>query len=158
MWLSGTVTGDDFFFSTRSVHLLQIKQIKSDELRTRNTGWASKVNISIFYLYSHGNDNQPVNVCAHVQTLSPRYFTYCWIHSLTENSTAAVEWILKHLVVLCHSSCSAWFAFRFSDVIQWEHLLRLVLIHICSRCHSIFNKTSPFLLFCDDHFKGSDWW
>lgn len=55
-------------FSIHSVHWIEMKQIESEDLRARNTGCAGKVNIWIFYLYSHGNSYLTANIHKHKHT------------------------------------------------------------------------------------------
>lgn len=113
-------------FSTRSAHLLKIKQIKSDELRTRNTGSEPAKSIFESFVYI------PVKMITCQWT-----YTHILLNILAHwKFHTAVEWILTYqvYVVILHAAPGLR-----SGFIQWESLPHLVLIHVSGRCHSIFH-------------------
>lgn len=149
--------GDDF--SIQSVWWIQMKQIKPDQVRTRNTG-AGKVNIWIFSLYSHGNNYLPAHTNKHKHTA---------VLTTVENTHRERGWKPQtqlqneYKLPFSQSSYGVCSVFRFRC--HPVGIPSLVLIHICGRCHSIFHSASqafPFLLFCfffcGDYFKKFPWW
>lgn len=130
-------------FSIHSVHWIEMKQIESEDLRARNTGCAGKVNIWIFYLYSHGNSYLPAHIHKHKHTA----VLHTVENTLRRRLKTQTQLLNEYKLTFSLSSCGGLVCVQV-QMSPSRNPPPLVLIHICGRCHSMFPSASqgfPFL-------------